>query len=435
MNLSKLCLIGVVLGTVALLTIGKTQAQTWRAAGSAAEAVEEDHSAVEQVSWDQRVLRRPQQPLQWRQPQHMAPAGGYRMARRSLGPDEVFEATASPVEPAGPAPLATDAEVIPPGQPQQRFEPLADDGVFAEAGCCGNVCDPCGCPPCGDCCDLGWEVFDGRCGQWLRGLSVFAGADGFKGPMDRGALGNGNFGLNEGVNMARPLGDPWGCGYQIGVNFVQSNFSSDKDPQTGLRELPFRRQYFATAGIFRRADPCCGGFQWGVAYDYLHDVYYQDSNLQQIRSELGFVFDQCNEIGFYGAYGIGGDQIHEGRQLVGRLDPTDMFTMYYRRQFEQGGNGRLFAGATAHGDGLLGADLWVPLGRGFAVENRVTYLIPNGKITGQRDNPSQQRESWGLVLQLVWYPGQNALCQRENPYRAMFGVADNSTFMVDSLTP
>ena len=28
-----------------------------------------------------------------------------------------------------------------------------------------------------------------------------------------------------------------------------------------------------TAGIFRRADPGCGGFQGGVAYDYLHDVY------------------------------------------------------------------------------------------------------------------------------------------------------------------
>jgi hypothetical protein len=43
------------------------------------------------------------------------------------------------------------------------------------------------------------------------------------------------------------------------------------------------------------------------------------------------------------------------------------------------------------------------------------------------------RESWGLIVQLVWYPGQNAKCQQQNPYRAFFNVADNSLFMVDRL--
>ena len=63
-----------------------------------------------------------------------------------------------------------------------------------------------------------------------------------------------------------------------------------------------RRQYFVTAGIFRRAQG--RGFQWGVAYDYLHDIYYQNANLQQIRSETGFVLDDIYEIGYYGAYGV-----------------------------------------------------------------------------------------------------------------------------------
>ena len=72
--------------------------------------------------------------------------------------------------------------------------------------------------------------------------------------------------------------------------------------------------------------------------------------------------------------------------------------------------------------------------KGFALENRLTYLIPNGKMTGNRDTSSQERESWGFVIQLVWYPGQNAKCQMQNPYRALFNVADNSLFMVDRLT-
>ena len=239
--------------------------------------------------------------------------------------------------------------------------------------------------------------------------------------MDRGT--NGNFGLNEGLNLARPLGDPWGCGFQIGANFVQSDFSGAPRVNVGDYRLDasMRKQYFTTAGLFRRADPC-GGLQWGVAYDYMHDVYYENANLQQIRSETGWVIDSTYEIGYYGAYGIGTDRVFDGK-----LDATDMFVFYARRNFENGGNGRLWGGATGNGDGLIGVDLWVPLGKSFALENRLNYMIPK-EGTGTN---AQSRESWGFVVQLVWYPGQNAKCQQQNPYRAMFNVADNSLFMVD----
>jgi hypothetical protein len=227
--------------------------------------------------------------------------------------------------------------------------------------------------------------------------------------------------MNEGLNLARPLGDPWGCGYQIGTNFVQSNFSGTPFSQNSDRG--YRRQYFATAGIFRRAD-ACGGFQWGVAYDYLHDVYYQANDLQQVRSETAFVINETYDVGYYGVYGVATD-----RKLDGMLDPTDMFIGYVRRRFENGGDGRLWGGATGNGDGLLGADLWVPLGHSLALENRINYMIPKDG----RGDATRTRESWGLLIQLVWYPGQNAKCQQQNPYRPIFNVADNSLFMVDRL--
>jgi hypothetical protein len=325
--------------------------------------------------------------------------------------------------------LTSGEEVIDEGGLQ--FESVASEGAFADADVaqgdsCGldcDGCDACG-PPCDDACDLGWEVFDGQCGPWLRGLSVFAGVDGFKGPLDRGT--NGNFGMNEGLNLARPLGDPWGCGYQIGANFVQSDFSGAPTitmaDQYNLRSA-FRKQYFATAGLFRRAGPC-GGFQGGVAYDYLYDMYYQNTSLQQIRSESGYKINDDYEIGYYGVYGVATERV-----IDGRLDPTDMFIAYLRRSFENGGDGRLWAGATGQGDGLIGADLWVPLGRSFALENRINFMIPKEG----RGDEGRSRESWGLVIQLVWYPGQNAKCQQQNPYRPIFNVADNSLFMVDRL--
>jgi hypothetical protein len=70
------------------------------------------------------------------------------------------------------------------------------------------------------------------------------------------------------------------------------------------------------------------------------------------------------------------------------------------------------------------------LGKGFAIENRANYMIPKGS-----GDTAQARESWGLVMQLVWYPGLNAKCQQRNPYRPLFNVADNSLFMVDRMAP
>jgi hypothetical protein len=463
MNLNRTWLTGVLLGLAVLLAADRDlTAQTWQPNWQRSE------SEGVPADWQQRVLRQTQtsQPAQTTAVQRSAPvyessmdygrsgmnfvarsapayepsvmayrpAGGYRVAQRPTPERGVFDDTPAPAQPGTTGRpsgnWASDAEVIPtPGAMQ--FESAAAGGTFGGHGGCatcggsGEACDiggPCGGPACDECGDFGWPCFDGRCGPWIRGLSVFVGADGFKGPLDHGT--NGNFGMNEGLNLARPLGDPWGCGYQIGANFVQSDFSgAPLVRDTGLRAA-FRRQYFATAGIFRRAEPC-GGFQWGVVYDYLHDIYYQSADLQQVRSETAYVIDDVYEVGYYGAYGVGTNRVVDGK-----LDPTDMFVFFARRNFENGGDGRLWFGATGNGDGLLGVDLWVPLGKGFALENRINYMIPKQG----RGDVAQVRESWGLVAQLVWYPGQNAKCQQKNPYRPIFNVADNSLFMVDRLT-
>ena len=232
--------------------------------------------------------------------------------------------------------MVDGGEIIEPGT--SRFQSVGPNELFGDGPSVGQGgCDTCGDGACGDCgpcdgecgaCDYGYELFDGRCGHWLRDLSFFAGTDAFKGPPDRGT--NGNFGLNEGLNLAAPLGDPWGCGYQIGVNCVQSNFSGAPTFSVGDYNFraAYRRQTFVTAGLFHRTT--CRGFQGGVAFDYLNDDYYEHSDLKQLRSETGYVIDDRYEIGYYGVYGVGTD-----RTIDGRLDPTDMFAAYIRRQFRQ----------------------------------------------------------------------------------------------------
>jgi hypothetical protein len=465
MRLTNIWLTGILLGGMVVWNFCEQGfAQAWQEQSA--------ESTSTSTDWDQRVVKRPQQ-SQWHavrpstkvsyeQPaeqesstvpyqQPMRPrqtSSTYRTAQRPANGRNAFETVSMSKEQAG---MAQDAEVIPAGKIQQgesqEFEPIATDGSFNNSGSCsscggamdgGDSCDTCGAPACDEVCNFGWEVFDGHCGPWLRGLSVFAGVDGFKGSLDRGT--NGNFGVNEGLNLARPLGDPWGCGYQIGANFVQSDFSGVQTVGASERgrlfPANFRKQYFVTAGIFRRAGEC-GGFQGGIAYDYLYDMYdlkdstvqqetrNENTSVQQLRSETGFVLDDVYDIGYYGAYGVGTD-----RHLDGKLDPTDMFVLYVRRNFENGGDGRIWGGASGNGDGLIGVDLWVPLGKGFALENRANYMIPKGS-----GDTAQARESWGLVMQLVWYPGLNAKCQQRNPYRPLFNVADNSLFMVDRMAP
>jgi hypothetical protein len=450
MKLTKHWFAGIVLGIAALAACDTVRAQAWQPVSST------DNEVVT-TDWQQRALHRPQQSqqsLQWQAPQGpfssneqiveqpqdagqlQRPAGQYQTARRSFYDNTAVDGASTPYEPRAVGrrqATADGAEVIPPGQVQ--FEAMASDGAFAgDAGCanCGTQaceCDGCGkgTPASDGCCKFGYEIFDGPCGGCFRTLTIAAGAQGFKGPVDLGV--NGNFGLNEGINLGGPLGDPWNFGYQIGANFLQSDFSRGATGQLSNGEsfaLSARDQTFVTAAIFRRA--LCGGLQGGVAYDYLHDSYFEQYDLQQIRSEIGLVIDDCYEIGYYGANGVATKKLHDQPNVT--LDPTDMYTIYIRRSCQNGGDARIWGGASGNGDGLLGADLWVPLGRSFALQNRINYLIPKqGKSAD-----GQQHESWGMMMQLVWYPGQMALCQHKNPYRPMFNVADNSLFMVDRLT-
>jgi hypothetical protein len=104
-----------------------------------------------------------------------------------------------------------------------------------------------------------------------------------------------------------------------------------------------------------------------------------------------------------------------------------MFAFFFRHYFSGGGEGRTWTGFTGNADALLGADIRVPLGTSWALENSINYLIPKES----RGASGQPQESWGVSIQLVWYPGRQASCVRNDPFFPVLGVADNSSFMAD----
>ncbi len=303
-------------------------------------------------------------------------------------------------------PMAPLGEGYGPGYPQATAAGCGGGAMCDGSDACesnGGYCEPC----------------RGGCLEAILARSaLFVGVQGFQGPADLGT--NGNFGFHEGINIGAPLGDPWGLGYQVGLEAVHSDFWGTENTNDGNS----RDQWFATVGLFKRA--VCGGLQGGAVFDYMHDNYYDRSDLKRIRSETSLVFDGLHEIGYWGAYGLGNDRLSLSGGRFEYLKPNDIFSMFYRRHFTGGGQGRFWGGLTGMGQGVIGADASVPLGTNWALEQNFVFLIPeNGGMTGAR-----QEESWAVSLQLVWYPGRSSRCVFQDPYHPVFNVSDNSTFLV-----
>ena len=407
-------------------------------------------SRTSRSSWEQRVLQRDRSqilgsmhdPVSYRVAQNgatqPAQAGAGQVAPVGVAPPSILnpsEARGEEIElvPKGRpiAPVPMDEQVV--GKTRGTYE-MGGMGQPGCSSCGGSGCGSCGGPDCGGCddcngeCSWGGPFCWGMPAWWFEGFSIFAGVQGFKGASDLGR--NGNFGFHEGVNFSGPLGDPWGIGYQAGMQAVHSNFKGTQTLTTdGTTDNGSRNQIFFTGGLFHRAH--CGGLQGGVVVDYFHDNYFEATNLTQLRTECALVAPDCGEIGFWGAFGVGKDQVEarrNGQTLFNRwLTPTDMYAAFWRRYFSGGGQGRLWVGVTGMRDVVFGGEIMVPLGTSWALENNFTFLSPRqGRATG-----GQAEESWSVALQLVWYPGRCAQSVRQSPYFPMFTVADNSVFMVD----
>lgn len=293
------------------------------------------------------------------------------------------------------------------------------------AGLRDEWADPTCCPKCG-----GYGYHRPGCGRvamclhnclgpLIREWSVFAGVQGFKGPLDGG--NNGNFGFNEGFNLAGPL-FPWprmGLGYQIGGRFAQSNLSGSPF-NTSARD-----QAFATVGLFHRAYRNCG-FQWGFVYDWMTDNYTQTETYGQMRTELSWLFPRGHEFGFLGMFGV---KSTNNNQFV-PVTQADMYNLFYRHTTNWGGQGRAWVGMTNHSLAIVGSDFRVPLSNRFEMVGGFNYIIPNdGNANGVGGGFTQ--ESWGISMNLVWYVGRPKQGVHNTPFRPLFNVADNNVMMFE----
>ncbi|WP_146527962.1 DUF6666 family protein [Novipirellula artificiosorum] len=431
---------------------GKADASrvTWQPKTSA-NPVAKRRSLVSQAATGNVITEMPSEPLIQRtgQPSDVRQAGFYGGCD-CQGPVCDCSGATCGAEPV----CGIETQYIEPGcgvEPMCGFEPSCGyEATWGGEAVCGTeYFEPgCGaemaCGACGDYCD---GACDSVCNvqtfpiflpllriQWCR-FDFFAGVQGFKGPLSfantdgtngNDRVGSGSFGFYEGFNEGRSLKRlfGWDLALQLGARATQSNLSGAEFTSEQ------RNQVFLTAGLFRRVDY---GLQYGLVFDYLNDDWYFQSDLTQLRGELSWVSNQCHVWGMQFMAGLGDDTSDTVvRNAAGSnvsstitFEPTDQYRLFYRRLLHNAGSWDAFAGWTDQDDGLLGANLSLPLRQNLSLATGASFLIPNeGSNSG-----GNQEESWNISLGLIYRPGGPMGCGRY--CRPLFDVADNGSFMVD----
>jgi hypothetical protein len=269
--------------------------------------------------------------------------------------------------------------------------------------------------------------------RWYRDLTASAGVTSFQNPVDLGVLGN--YGFNEYANWGMPFWNALGVGWQVGVRGVQSDFQSTavRTGGSALANGP-RNQVFLTTGFYTRAFEG-RGLQGGAVWDYLRDDLYDDVDLSQIRGELSYVWGY-HEFGFWGAANANnanGAFITGARGNSAAFDTLDLYTGFYRLQFGDANEMKIWGGASGQGDYLTGMLVRAPMSRSLALEGTFTYLIPSSSNTVQlpdnRGSLTYAEQAWNVSTNLVWYPACRSRRSLASPYRPLFEVADNGSMI------
>jgi hypothetical protein len=306
-------------------------------------------------------------------------------------------------------------------------------------GCCDG-CEPgcadepgCGCSQPKDLFCVGWGD-DESCHTIrvrvprFQEVMIVTGVHGFKGPYDQDFTGganrdSGNFGFQEGINIGAkvPFVD-WG--YQIGYEGTQSELSGDAN--TGA-DHSFT-QSFVTGGVFHRTP---NGLQGGLAWDWLHDERNGGADFTQVRGELSLVNCGCHECGVMGSIHLNDKKFtvaeSEDLSTTTTLQATNQYLLFYRMHGCRGGEGRVFGGVDDNSDGIVGADFLLPMCGCWSLQSEFTYLIPDNAA----GTVGSQQEAWNVAINLVWHWKDHARECHSNPYRPLFNVADNGSFIVD----
>ena len=252
----------------------------------------------------------------------------------------------------GGAPIVSSNSVV--GATTVVQGPIVGDIVGGEIidGCssCSSGCDSCigtsyledpccergGCPP-------GVPCWLDRFGPVLSNGEYFAGATSFSQHpvhdprLDSGGLSDDcSHGFYQGFNFGLPLCEI-SCGVfsgQVGLRATQTNFDGNEFTAED------REQLFVTAGFYRRVDY---GLQMGIVWDILHEEWFTEVDLVQLRGEFGWVYPSGSTLGFRYATNLQDDVnsgLFNGVAFTNLIHATDdNYRFFWRYDAPNGGYG------------------------------------------------------------------------------------------------
>jgi hypothetical protein len=166
-------------------------------------------------------------------------------------------------------------------------------------------------------------------------------------------------------------------------------------------------------------------------WDFLRDERWGAVDFHQLRGELSLIDHGCHEWGVAVAIHLNDEEkffFDNDEDRVSHLyQPSDQYLLFYRFHSYRGGEGRFFAGFNDDDDGIIGADMLLPLQDRWSLNAGFTYLIPDepaGRI-------GAASEAWNIGLALVWHYDCRARKSHNNCYRPLFNVADNGSMIID----
>ncbi len=293
---------------------------------------------------------------------------------------------------------------------------------FDDYGFCGGGCDTGGCPPGQDC----WL---NNFGRLFYNAEYSFGAVGFRQPAfqvpgSNTTVQDSNFGFYGSYNVGVPL-CKLTCGLlsgQMGIRAVETNFSGHPFSTDG------RDQLFVTAGVYRRVDY---GLQFGIVADILHEEWFVESDLVQLRGDLAWVYGNGHLFGFRFTNGLQDDQtigIFEGRPFAGlNIEALDNYRFYYQWGCPGGGQTEAFLGWATDSHFAMGMDLDLPMGECTALQAGWTYYASED-VPQTPSFAGNANDAWNIHVGVSWRP--RGRCWYQYYDRPLLPVADNGTMLM-----
>ncbi|MEL7498178.1 MAG: DUF6666 family protein [Planctomycetota bacterium] len=330
--------------------------------------------------------------------------------------------------------------------------PIIDGQVvaqpFVETGVMLNGCADGGCGDCSSCGEVG-GYFDDCCGRggcpegqpcWLngfgaalRGAEFYSGFTSFRSSLftDPSTASNDlvddcSHGYYGGVNVGIPL-CRLTCGVfsgQFGVRTVNTNFNGSAFTTDD------RNQLFFTAGLYRRVDY---GIQFGVVADVLREEWYANSDLVQIRGDIGYVWPAGTTFGFRFATNVQDDIVagtFNGQAFTNQgVTTDDNYRFYLRHDAKPGGWGEIFAGWSNSNQGIIGLDFDMPLTNRIGFEAGFTYYLNDDEVPANRGLlGGYSGQAYNTYIGLSFRPAGRAGYRSYD--RPLLDVADNGSMLM-----